>query len=271
MSTPTVVEIDSFTDDTEPSYYSDLADAGVVGVLIKVSQGTRWTLRDAPEKVRRATAAGLHVGALHYLEPAGCDATGLTHHFIGNLPPASYSLGLVLELDDLGGLEFYELGPVLQDALVILRQHGHVGGVRLNSDAALALSSNIAGARLWLDGEVPPGSRKPFAVALTTPLMVTNGHEFGYRLMSARMLNADDGTATMTTEPEPGDDGHPTEADEAGLGSPGSLEAGTAGGPPEPEPEVHQVTPPEVHSPEGEGEAEPEDLADARANALANL
>src|SRR5271170_6673967 len=116
MSTPTVVEIDSFTDDSEESFYDDLADEGVVGVLVKVSQGDRWLLHDAPEKVRRALAAGLHLGALHYLEPGRASLEAQRLYFTGNLPVASYALGLVLELDDLGGREAYEIAAELGTA-----------------------------------------------------------------------------------------------------------------------------------------------------------
>lgn len=269
MSTQTVVEVDSFTDDTDELFYDDLASAGVVGVVIKVSQGDRWTLHDAPAKVRRALSAGLHVGALHYLEPGRTTMDAERQWFVGNLPEGSYALGLVVELDDLGGRQIYELATEVQGMVEGLATAGYVPGVRLSPELAVSLTANIAGARLWLGGAVGATGLAPFAESTGRHLDASPVLGEQYRLLSGRMLNAGDTGGRQVAIAEPADPQGPTDPGEDGHGPAESPVPGTVEGQPEvPTPATAEPNP-DAHEEELDAEPGSIDPAEAAARSAA--
>src|SRR5277367_1575948 len=127
-----VIEMDGFSGDRLPGYWGDLKDGGVIGVLVKVSQGTSWTNPHAATVLREAYAAGLLCGALHFMEPDANSANEELAYLLGNLPPTPLALGVVLEIDHLRTANQWEFVAEAQDAVASLRAAGLRPGVRMS-------------------------------------------------------------------------------------------------------------------------------------------
>jgi lysozyme len=65
--------------------FKTLAQSGIKGVMLKVSEGATFTDPVFPDWSRRARAAGLRVGGYHFAQPHGGDALDEARHFASKL------------------------------------------------------------------------------------------------------------------------------------------------------------------------------------------
>lgn len=94
-----------------------LTERGVIGVVVKSTQGARWENGWAPRVLRSAAANGLLVGVLHYCEPGYGPAELEAENVQGSLPEVELALGVWVEVDGLFGMPEHELAPWVQTAL----------------------------------------------------------------------------------------------------------------------------------------------------------
>lgn len=108
MHTNIVAEIGSWH---SPDEVEDIIDASVhanrIGVVIKGTQGTRWTRERYDTIYADVTGAGLLVGHLHYCEPGVNTSEDEAVFLLGSFRGRPYSLGVWLEVDELFGLPEY--------------------------------------------------------------------------------------------------------------------------------------------------------------------
>jgi hypothetical protein len=106
-----IVEIDSWTLRDSPDFdFDTFRENGAIGVVVKATQGALWTYDRLPEMIRRAKAADLLCGVLHYASPGLNPAEIEAEHLLESLPDDDLPLGLWCELDDIGGIQPFELG-----------------------------------------------------------------------------------------------------------------------------------------------------------------
>lgn len=83
MATYPVVVVDlSWHNEMEPDGFKKLKDAGVVGVILKASEGTHYTDPTYRSRQDQARRAGLLVGAYHFAN--GADPIAQAKHFLRN-------------------------------------------------------------------------------------------------------------------------------------------------------------------------------------------
>jgi len=193
-----VVEVNSWTDTTPTDLFETAADNGAVGALLKVSQGTTWINSHGPELARRATAAGLLLGALHYWEPTSDVDDGQVSWLLGSLPPVDYALGVVVEIDALGTVAPYEASPVLQAFMGAVVDAGHLPGVMVSAAQLAELTGAPWGARWWATGRGQTEGPARFAERLFDQEAgsVGSGAEI-YALRSLRGVNRPGGGAAQ--------------------------------------------------------------------------
>jgi hypothetical protein len=266
-----VVEIDSFSD---PLIYEDfdaMVSEGVIGVLIKVSQGVRWVNPLAPKLVGEALAAGLLVGALHHVETERASLSGQRGFFVSHLPGGVYELGLVLEVEPHNGAELYALATELGDTLTSMESLAPGVGLRCSAETLATLSGAPWAARWWAGSMTDMVSAKPWAEYYSGDVEGMGSTDGGgYILASTRGLNIggslDLAPVTVGADPLVALDPAP----ESGQG-PGSADGDDKGAAAIEVPlQAHGETPgadEDDDSPEGD-ESEPEDW---RAKAAAEL
>lgn len=191
MSTANVVvEIDGFSDNLEKVDLAAIKASGALGVLIKVSQGTRWINPVGNALIDKALAAGLLVGALHYVEPEYNEPETEVSWRLSKALAVPLALGLVLEIDPPNGADLYALSTGLEQAAKMLALAGYEPGLRCSA-ATLSTLSGAPGSSRWWAGDLSDMvSARPFALC--------RDHGWGhagvgtftaYDLTSTRMLN----------------------------------------------------------------------------------
>ena len=95
MATYPVVVVDiSWHNEMEPDGFKKLKDAGVVGVILKATEGTHYTDPTYRSRQDQARRAGLLVGAYHFAN--GADPIEQAKHFLRN---AHWDANTLLSLD----------------------------------------------------------------------------------------------------------------------------------------------------------------------------
>lgn len=185
-----IVEIDSWCDADPATLMADLSDTGVIGVLVKVSQGTKWVSGHAPAFCREAVKAGLLVGALHYLEPTKNDPIAERSFALNNLPPAHFALGVVFEIDAMPVVDAYQYGISLEALLVDTETAGFETGLRCTGATLAQISGAPWRAKWWAAGLLESTTAVPFAVEDERPVAVPGGDRLtAYGVTNIRGLN----------------------------------------------------------------------------------
>lgn len=111
MRSDQIVELDGFTDPAAVATLAALVEKGICGgVVVKGSQGARWENPNAWEFLTQVEHAGAVTGWLHYCEPAAGDTMYEASNILQGIGGRGLSLGIWLELEDLGGVAPSEVG-----------------------------------------------------------------------------------------------------------------------------------------------------------------
>lgn len=197
MSDNLVVEVDGFVKHLVAEDFDELKAVGVVGVLVKLSQGLKWVNPEAASIATLATDAGLLVGALHRLETEHNPIATELAKFRSVLPGVYHALGLVVEVEPHAGADLYALGSELEAALKELSAAGHTVALRCSAEVLTTLSGAPWGFK-WFAGTVNDlVQHDPFAQWLDSAWSrVASWVKGGYGLSSLRSLNPANGSST---------------------------------------------------------------------------
>jgi hypothetical protein len=185
-----IIEVDSFSD---PLIYEDfhaMAGEGVIGILVKASQGVRWANPAAPRIVGEALAEGLLVGALHHVETSAAPLSEQVAFFLKHLPSGVYELGHVLEVEPDNDTELFTFSQDLDSTLRSLGYLPSGAGLRCTAQVLSTLSGAPWGARWWAGSMSDLVSAKPWAMWIGDGEdEAASGLPGSYVLASTRGLN----------------------------------------------------------------------------------
>lgn len=85
------------------------AESGAVGIVLKGSQGTTWTLPNFRDYAERILADGLQLAYLHYCTPGVSEPTDEAAALMSVLTDTPAPFGIWIELDDVAGLSGFNL------------------------------------------------------------------------------------------------------------------------------------------------------------------
>lgn len=134
--------------------FIELKNAGIKGVMLKVSEGATFTDPVFKDWSARARRAGLRVGGYHFAQPAGGDAIAEARHFVNRLGPVQrrdFRPALDLEANP-GGLGWSALvswSRVFNQE--VLRLSGHIPMFYASKGWIQAMHADVPiGSGLWL-------------------------------------------------------------------------------------------------------------------------
>lgn len=207
MTTATVVDVSSWQHPgNAPIDWGAVKGDGVVGAIVKLTQGTGYVNPYGVDDINAAAAAGLLTGAYHFCTPAASSPQDEAGHFLANLGGLELSLGVWVDVEDVGSYPLHELWGWVSAFLGECSTPQRPGGVYTDR----SLYSNMIGApgpyRLWLavpgqtegpaEGEQITQTGQQSIAGITGPVDVDT-------VWNTRGLNLPPGGTVTPTPPPP--------------------------------------------------------------------
>lgn len=131
--------------------FKAMAEGGIVGVIVKATQGTGYVNPYFATDVAAAHEAGLLVGAYHFAQFGTTgDPSAEIAHFKAVVGSLVHELGLWLDVEDNGGKQWYELGDPTKAALDELAQGEALSGLYTDQAALDGLTGAPWAHKLWI-------------------------------------------------------------------------------------------------------------------------
>lgn len=156
-------DISSWNDEANPNLdFAEAKKAGFSFVIIKSSQGQSYVNPKGKANAVKAHEAGLLVGAYHYAEPAENTAELEALHALGSIAGWPLSLGLSMDLEELGSLQTFNVGQWGEQFVTHIATAGHIAPAYLDGEFLTMMSGAPWGHRLWFASPEIPVGIKPW-------------------------------------------------------------------------------------------------------------
>ena len=186
-----VIDISSWQDAKTPQIdFVKVRDSGVIGVMVKFSQGVHYVNPKAREHAQAAHDAGLLVGAYHVGEPGTNLAADEAAFFLKQTEGITLNLATALDLENFGKLNFMDTKAWADDWLVAVKGRAANELIYLNRSQFDNLANAPWGFKLWAAQFTPDNGVIPFMTQEgTTTIEGINGPVDYSQLSSLRGLN----------------------------------------------------------------------------------
>lgn len=192
-----IIDISSWQDATTPEIdFEAVRASGVVGVMIKFTQGVDYTNPKARTNFAKAHDAGLLVGAYHVGEPGKNTAEAEAEFFLRSIDGLLVDLATALDLENFGSLGYGEAQTWAEKWLEALKGRAPYDLIYLNEHLFTQLGTAPWGFKLWAAQFVPENNVTPFMVQQPpTTVPGINGKVDVSVLTSLRAVNIADPTS----------------------------------------------------------------------------
>jgi lysozyme len=132
-----------------PIDWEAVIGSGVLGVIIKATQGVGYLSPYFHDDCADAHAAGLMVGAYHFAQPQANPADSEAAYFLANVQGMAFELGLWLDLEEWGAMLGSDVTVWGEAFLAIVSSTGVPGGLYTNRNGLDTMLNPPWGYRLW--------------------------------------------------------------------------------------------------------------------------
>ncbi len=145
-----IIDISSWQHPTgAPIDWGQVAASGVVGVIVKATQGTKYVNPYLHDDYNGASGAGLMVGAYHYAQPVGNDAVDEAAAFLTAITGLDLELGIALDWDDPEPLWGAEAATWITSFFDAIQGRSPIEGLYIDLNQAGKVPGVPFGRKLW--------------------------------------------------------------------------------------------------------------------------
>lgn len=148
--------------------FAAVKGAGILGVIIKATQGVSYVNPDFQSGVAAAQAAGLLVGAYHFAEPSQSSAEDQAAYFNDQVMGHTLALGTWLDLEVTGGVAMFQVSQWAETFVNMVTTGPTPCGLYTDRSMYESMTNGATFARLW--AALPAGG-----VFFGAPLIVQTG------------------------------------------------------------------------------------------------
>ena len=160
-----VIDISSWQDATTPEIdFTAVKDSGIVGVMVKFTQGTDYVNPKARTNLQRAKTVGLLVGAYHVAELDKAPADVQAEYFLRSLDGLTLDLATALDVESLDGIMYQTSKEWIETFLAAVKDRSPATLLYVDESNYNQLAGAPFGYKLWAAQFTPANAPAPFMV-----------------------------------------------------------------------------------------------------------